>query len=60
MKILYIKRAYNTRLHNQVTGLAQQGHKLILLLEAPIEAGYNGPGQWNLSDIHPEVVVFYT
>lgn len=60
MKILYIKRAYNSRLHNQAAALAQRGHKIILLLESPIEYGYNGPGQWNPRELHPGIEVSYT
>ena len=60
MNILYIKRAYNTRLHNQVTGLAQRGHKITVLLEASIEAGYNGPAQWDKKDVQSGVILIYT
>lgn len=60
MKILYIKRAYNTRLHNQAAALAQRGHKIILLLESPIEYGYSGPGQWNPYELHAGIKIYYT
>jgi hypothetical protein len=60
MRILYIKRAYNTRLHNQVTALLQKGHKVTLLLETPIESGYNGPGQWTPKDLSPKLSIYYT
>jgi len=60
MRILYIKRAYNTRLHNQVRGLLQRGHEITLLLDSPIEYGYNGPGQWDSQDIRPDLKVCYT
>jgi len=60
MRILYIKRAYNTRLHNQVRALLQRGHEITLLLDSPIEYGYNGPGQWGSQDIRPDLKVCYT
>jgi hypothetical protein len=47
MRILYIKRAYNTRLHTQIHALCERGHSTVFLLESPIEYGYNGPGQWD-------------
>ncbi len=60
MNILYVKRAYNTRLHTQVRALANRGHFIALLLEAPIEAGYNGPGQWDDREIRSRFPVIYT
>jgi hypothetical protein len=60
MRILYIKRAYNTRLHNQVSALVERGHQIILLLESPIEAGYNGPAQWNLNDVPAGIKMYLT
>ena len=51
MNILYVKRAYNTRLHTQIEALSERGHSIILLLEALPEHGYNGPGQWDGREI---------
>ncbi len=59
MQILYIKRAYNTRLHTQIHALREKGHSVILLLEAPVEYGYNGPGQWNAAEICSRFEVYY-
>lgn len=52
MNILYVKRAYNTRLHTHARALSERGHSIILLLEAAPERGYNGPGQWDARQIH--------
>ena len=52
MNILYVKRAYNTRLHTQVQALSERGHALTVLLESPPELGYSGPGQWDAREIH--------
>ena len=60
MRILYVKRAYNTRLNNQVTTLLQKGHRITLLLDAPIVYGYNGPCQWDPRDIQSSLNVYYT
>ena len=60
MRILYIKRAYNTRLHTQVHALYKKGHSIVLLLEAPIEYGYNGPMQWKTEDICSRFAVYYS
>jgi hypothetical protein len=60
MRILYIKRAYNTRLHTQVHALSEKGHSIILLLEAPIEYGYSGPGQWKTGDLYSRFAVYYS
>ena len=51
MNILYIKRAYNTRVHAQAHALAERGHRILLLLESPVENGYSGPGQWDAQTI---------
>jgi len=59
MNILYIKRAYNTRLHTQIQALSERGHSIILLLEAPLEYGYNGPGQWDVREIRSRFPVIY-
>jgi hypothetical protein len=60
MNILYVKRAYNTRLHTQVHALSNRGHSIVLLLEAPIDRGYNGPGQWDDREIRSRFPVIYT
>ncbi len=59
MNILYVKRAYNTRVHTQVQALSGRGHSIILLLEAPPEHGYNGPGQWDAREIRSRYTVVY-
>ena len=60
MNILYVKRAYNTRLHTQILALSNRGHSVVLLLESPIDRGYNGPGQWNDREIRSRFPVIYT
>ena len=60
MNILYVKRAYNTRLHTQIHALADRGHSIVLLLEAPIDGGYSGPGQWDDREIRSRFPVIYT
>jgi hypothetical protein len=60
MNILYVKRACNTRLHTQIHALSNRGHSIVLLLEAPIEDGYNGPGQWADREIRSRFPVVYT
>ena len=59
MNILYVKRAYNTRLHTQIHALSNRGHSIVLLLEAPIDRGYNGPGQWDDREIRSRFPVIY-
>jgi hypothetical protein len=59
MNILYVKRAYNTRLHTQIQALSERNHSLILFLEARPEDGYNGPGQWDAREIHRRYPVIY-
>jgi hypothetical protein len=59
MNILYVKRAYNTRLHTQAQALSERGHSIILLLEAAPKHGYNGPGQWDAREIHSRYPVIY-
>jgi len=59
MNILYVKRAYNTRLHTQIQALSERGHSIILLMEAAPEHGYNGPGQWDAREIHSRYPVIY-
>ncbi len=60
MNILYVKRAYNTRLHTQIHALSNRGHSIVLLLEAPIDRGYNGPGQWDDREILSRFPCIYT
>lgn len=52
MKILFVKRALNTRLYNQILALHDRGHELSLLLESPVRWGYSGPNQWDEPAIH--------
>lgn len=59
MNILYVKRAYNTRLHTQARALSERGHSIILLLEAPPELGYSGPAQWDAREIYSRYPVIY-
>ena len=59
MNILYIKRAYNTRVHTQVQALTEKGHSLVLLLESPMEIGYSGPGQWDVREINSRLSIIY-
>ena len=59
MNILYVKRAYNTRLHTQARALSERGHSIILLLEAAPELGYSGPAQWDTREIHSRYPVIY-
>ena len=60
MRILYIKRAYNTRLHTQIHALRERGHSIVLLLEAPIKCGYSGPGQWERQNVGSKFAVHYS
>ena len=48
MNILYVKRAYNTRLHTQIHALSEPG----TFHRSPAggsrsSGGYSGPGQWD-------------
>ncbi len=60
MNILYIKRAYNSRLHAQINALHERSHSIVLLLEAWIGNGYNGPRQWDPAKILSRFPVYYS